>query len=120
MPVKVARMLSLRDPIPTRSQLLSDGKQNLRVFIPRFADDGEKPPQLPNLLKGKSSDDLVWGGKGRDAIYLHKLRKCLIDLFLTWWGSKRIRHRDRTVQRQSGIVIMTIRHATFTQSAEGA
>jgi transcriptional regulator with XRE-family HTH domain len=39
--------------------------------------DGEKPPQLPNLLKGKKSDDIVWGSKGRDAIYLHKLRKCL-------------------------------------------
>ena len=39
--------------------------------------DGEKPPQLPNLLKGKTSDDIVRSSKGRDAIYLHKLRKCL-------------------------------------------
>jgi transcriptional regulator with XRE-family HTH domain len=39
--------------------------------------DGEKPPQLPNLLKGKTSDDIVWGSKRKDAIYLHKLRKCL-------------------------------------------
>jgi transcriptional regulator with XRE-family HTH domain len=38
--------------------------------------DGENPPQLPNLLKGKTSDD-VWGSKGKDAMFLHKLRKCL-------------------------------------------
>jgi transcriptional regulator with XRE-family HTH domain len=27
--------------------------------------DGEKPPQLPNLLKGKTSDDIVWGTQGQ-------------------------------------------------------
>jgi hypothetical protein len=39
--------------------------------------DGEKPPQLPNLLKGKKSDDIVWGSSGKNAVYLHKLRRCL-------------------------------------------
>ena len=39
--------------------------------------DGEKPPQLPNLQKRKTSDDIMWGSKGKDALYLHKLRKCL-------------------------------------------
>lgn len=39
--------------------------------------DGEEPPQLPNLLKGKTSDDIVWGSSGKEAAYLHKLRKCL-------------------------------------------
>ena len=39
--------------------------------------DGEKPPLLPNLLKRKTSDDIAWGAKGKDAMYLHKLRKCL-------------------------------------------
>jgi hypothetical protein len=39
--------------------------------------DGEKPPQLPNLLKRKTSDEIVWGNSGKNALYLHKLRKCL-------------------------------------------
>jgi transcriptional regulator with XRE-family HTH domain len=49
----------------------------LEVPLYQLFYDGEKAPQLPNLLKGKTSDDIVWGSKGRDAIYLHKLRKCL-------------------------------------------
>jgi len=39
--------------------------------------DGEAPPQLPNLLKGKSSDDIAWGSSGKDARYLNKLRRLL-------------------------------------------
>jgi len=39
--------------------------------------DGEEPPKLPNLLKRKTADDLVWGSKGKQANYLHQLRKCL-------------------------------------------
>jgi transcriptional regulator with XRE-family HTH domain len=39
--------------------------------------DSDKPPELPNLLKGKTSDDIVWGSSGKDAIYLHKLRRFL-------------------------------------------
>ena len=39
--------------------------------------DGEEPPKVPSLLKRKSADDIVWGSSGRQATYLHKLRKCL-------------------------------------------
>src|ERR1700677_4738817 len=39
--------------------------------------DGEEPPQLPNLLKRKSSDDIAWGSSGKDARYLNKLRRLL-------------------------------------------
>jgi transcriptional regulator with XRE-family HTH domain len=39
--------------------------------------DGEKPPELPNLPKRKTSDDIAWGGSGKDARYLHRLRRCL-------------------------------------------
>ncbi len=39
--------------------------------------EGEEPPQLPNLLKGKSSDDVAWGSNGKDARYLNKLRRLL-------------------------------------------
>jgi transcriptional regulator with XRE-family HTH domain len=49
----------------------------LEVPLYQLFYDGEKPPLLPNLLKRKTSDDIVWGTKGKDALYLHKLRKCL-------------------------------------------
>ena len=39
--------------------------------------DGEKPPELPNLPKRKSSDDIAWGSAGKDARYLSKLRRLL-------------------------------------------
>jgi transcriptional regulator with XRE-family HTH domain len=34
--------------------------------------DGEEPPKLPNLLKRKTADDLVWGNSGKDARLLAK------------------------------------------------
>src|SRR5437762_13253097 len=39
--------------------------------------DGEEPPQLPNLPKRKSSDDIAWGSVGKDARFLNKLRRLL-------------------------------------------
>jgi transcriptional regulator with XRE-family HTH domain len=39
--------------------------------------DGDEPPKLPNLLKRKTADGIVGGSSGKQAIYLHKLRKCL-------------------------------------------
>ena len=39
--------------------------------------DGDKPPELPNLPKRKTADDIAWGGSGKNAVFLHKLRKCL-------------------------------------------
>jgi transcriptional regulator with XRE-family HTH domain len=39
--------------------------------------DGEEPPKLPNLLQGKTSDDIVWGSAGKDARFLQKLRRLL-------------------------------------------
>jgi transcriptional regulator with XRE-family HTH domain len=39
--------------------------------------DGDEPPKLPNLLKRKTSDDIAFGSSGKQARYLHKLRKCL-------------------------------------------
>ena len=49
----------------------------LEVPLYQLFYDGDKPPQLPNLLKRKTSDDIVWGSSGKDAVYLHKLRRCL-------------------------------------------
>ena len=39
--------------------------------------DGEEPPQVPNLLKQKSSDENAWGNSGKNARYLNKLRRVL-------------------------------------------
>src|SRR5712671_1046696 len=39
--------------------------------------DGEEPPQVPNLLKHRSSDENVWGNSAKDARFLGKLRRQL-------------------------------------------
>jgi transcriptional regulator with XRE-family HTH domain len=39
--------------------------------------EGEEPPKLPNQPKRKSSDEGAWGSRGKDARYLHKLRRLL-------------------------------------------
>jgi hypothetical protein len=47
----------------------------LEVPLYQLFYDGEEPPKLPNLRK--SSDDTAWGSSGKQAVYLHKLTKCL-------------------------------------------
>src|ERR1035438_5222948 len=49
----------------------------LEVPLYQLFYDGEQPPQLPNLLKRKTSDEIVGGNSGKTALYLQKLRKCL-------------------------------------------
>ena len=49
----------------------------LEVPLYQLFYDSEEPPKLPNLLKRKTSDDVVWGSSGKQAAYLTKLRKCL-------------------------------------------
>ncbi len=39
--------------------------------------DGEEPPQLPNLPKRKSSDDIAWGSAGKEARFLGRFRQVL-------------------------------------------
>ena len=39
--------------------------------------EGEEPPKLPNILKRKSSEEVVWGSTGKDARYLNKFRRLL-------------------------------------------
>jgi transcriptional regulator with XRE-family HTH domain len=34
--------------------------------------ESEEPPNLPNLLKRKSADDILWGNSGKDANMLAK------------------------------------------------
>ena len=49
----------------------------LEVPLYQIFYDGNEPPKLPNLLKRKTTDDIVWGRSGKQAVYLHRLRKCL-------------------------------------------
>jgi transcriptional regulator with XRE-family HTH domain len=49
----------------------------LEVPLYQLFYEGDEPPKLPNLLKRKSSDDIAWGRSGKQAVYLHKLVKCL-------------------------------------------
>jgi transcriptional regulator with XRE-family HTH domain len=49
----------------------------LEVPLYQLFYDGDEPPKLPNLLKRKTTDNIVWGSSGKQAVYLHRLRKCL-------------------------------------------
>jgi transcriptional regulator with XRE-family HTH domain len=49
----------------------------LEVPLYQLFYEGEEPPDLPNLLKRKSSDDIAWGSSGKDGRYLNKLRRLL-------------------------------------------
>jgi transcriptional regulator with XRE-family HTH domain len=49
----------------------------LEVPLHQLFYDGEEPPKLPKLLKGKPSDEMAWGSVGKDARYLNKLRRLL-------------------------------------------
>jgi transcriptional regulator with XRE-family HTH domain len=39
--------------------------------------DGEKPPELPNLVKRKTASEIAWGSTGSDARWLANLRRLL-------------------------------------------
>jgi hypothetical protein len=49
----------------------------LEVPLYQLFYDGEKPPALPNLLKRKTADEIVFGSSGKQAVYLRNLIKCL-------------------------------------------
>ncbi len=49
----------------------------LEVPLYQLFYEGEQPPKLPHLLKRKTTADIAWGSVGKDARYLHRLRKCL-------------------------------------------
>ena len=49
----------------------------LEVPLYQLFYEGEEPPQVPNLLKRKSSDKNVWNNSGKDARFLGKLRRLL-------------------------------------------
>ncbi len=70
----------------------------LEVPLYQLFYDGEEPPQLPNLPKRKSSDDIAWGSAGKEARYLNKLRRLLSkaddeDRKLILYMAQKVAHR---------------------------
>lgn len=60
--------------------------------------DGEEPPELPNLPKRKSSDDIAWGSAGKEARYLGRFRRVLgrvdeADRRLLLYMAQKMAHR---------------------------
>jgi transcriptional regulator with XRE-family HTH domain len=49
----------------------------LEVPLYQLFYDGEEPPELPNLPKRRSADEVAWGSKGKEARYLSKFRRLL-------------------------------------------
>src|SRR6202789_3522818 len=49
----------------------------LEVPLYQLFYDGEEPPELPNLPKRKSGDDVHWGSSGKEARFLQKLRRLM-------------------------------------------
>jgi transcriptional regulator with XRE-family HTH domain len=60
--------------------------------------DGEEPPELPNLPKRKSADDIAWGNSGKDARMLGRFRRLLSriddgDRRLLMYMAQKMAHR---------------------------
>ena len=60
--------------------------------------EGEEPPKLPNLLKRKTADDIVWGSKGKDARMLAKFCRLFSrtnesDMRLLLFMAQKMAHR---------------------------
>ena len=53
-------------------QTLEKFARALEVPMYQLFYEGEEPPKLPNLLKRKTTDDILWGNSGKDARLLLK------------------------------------------------
>ncbi len=49
----------------------------LEVPLYQLFYDGEEPPELPNLPKRRTADEIAWGSSGKDARFLTKFRRLL-------------------------------------------
>ena len=49
----------------------------LEVPLYQLFYDGEEPPELPNLPKRRTADDIVWGSTGKEARFLTRFRRLL-------------------------------------------
>ncbi|MGC2333432.1 MAG: helix-turn-helix domain-containing protein [Candidatus Acidiferrales bacterium] len=49
----------------------------MKVPLYQLFYDGEEPPELPNLPKRRSADDIAWGSTGKDRQALDRFRRLL-------------------------------------------
>jgi transcriptional regulator with XRE-family HTH domain len=49
----------------------------LEVPLYQLFYDGEEPPELPNLPRRKTADDIAFGSSGKEARFLSRLRRVL-------------------------------------------
>jgi transcriptional regulator with XRE-family HTH domain len=49
----------------------------LEVPLYQLFYEGAEPPKLPHFLKRKTAEAIAWGSSGKQAVYLHKLVRCL-------------------------------------------
>jgi hypothetical protein len=82
-------------------QELAEVIQNLLQWAARITHlDGENPPELPNLLKRESADDIVWGITGKDARWFARFRRLLSQIdevdrkLLLFMVQKMVREKD--------------------------
>jgi transcriptional regulator with XRE-family HTH domain len=54
-------------------------KMALALEVPMYQlfYEGDAPPNIPSILKQRTSGASAWGSTGKTSIYLHKLVKCL-------------------------------------------
>jgi hypothetical protein len=77
------RRAARRISFPWRQQKRQHGEpleklaRALEIPMYQLFYDGAQPPEVPNLLTRKSSDDIAWGSSGMDEKFLNKLRRLL-------------------------------------------
>jgi len=49
----------------------------LEVPLYQLFYDGEEPPELPNLPKRRTADEIAWGSSGKEARFLSRFRRLL-------------------------------------------
>lgn len=49
----------------------------LEVPLYQLFYDGEEPPELPNLPKRKTADEIAWGSHGKEARFMGRFRRLL-------------------------------------------
>ena len=49
----------------------------LEVPLYQLFYDGEEPPELPNLPKRRTADEIAWGSAGKEARFLSRFRRLL-------------------------------------------
>jgi len=74
-PLDALGAASLQHFRPFFSSLLEKFARALEVPMYQLFYDGEELPELPNLLKRKTADDILWGNSGKDAHLLFKFRR---------------------------------------------